>query len=128
MTAVARLRGAVRESAPRLIVHDNGGVLSIAAFFVVMVVVFSLITDTFLTEANLLNILRQIAPLMIVAVAMTFVITTARDRPLGRLGSGARQCAGGDFAAGRALLAAGGRADARRRGRHRSRSGLLHRL
>jgi simple sugar transport system permease protein len=61
----------------RLIVHDNGGVLSIAAFFVVMAITFSLITDTFLTETNLLNILRQIAPLMIVAVAMTFVITTA---------------------------------------------------
>ena len=61
----------------RLLVHDSGGVVSIAVFFVVMVVVFSLITDTFLTQANLLNILRQIAPLMIVAVAMTFVITTA---------------------------------------------------
>ena len=61
----------------RLIIHDNGGVLSIAAFFVVMTVTFSLITDTFLTQTNLLNILRQIAPLMIVAVAMTFVITTA---------------------------------------------------
>jgi simple sugar transport system permease protein len=61
----------------QLMIHDNGGVFSIAAFFVVMVIVFSLITDTFLTEANLLNILRQIAPLMIVAVAMTFVITTA---------------------------------------------------
>jgi simple sugar transport system permease protein len=61
----------------RLIVHDNGGVLSIAAFFVVMTLTFSLITDTFLTQANLLNILRQSAPLMIVAVAMTFVITTA---------------------------------------------------
>ena len=58
-------------------IHDNGGLFSIAAFFVVMVIVFSLITDTFLTQANLLNILRQIAPLMIVAVAMTFVITTA---------------------------------------------------
>jgi simple sugar transport system permease protein len=66
----------LRERA-RLIAHDNGGVFSIAAFFVVMVIVFSLITDTFMTEANLLNILRQIAPLMIVAVAMTFVITTA---------------------------------------------------
>ena len=42
-----------------------------------MAVTFSLITDTFLTETNLLNILRQTAPLMIVAVAMTFVITTA---------------------------------------------------
>jgi len=61
----------------RILVHDSGGVVSIAVFFAVMVVVFSLITDTFLTEANLLNILRQIAPLMIVAVAMTFVITTA---------------------------------------------------
>ncbi len=75
MTAAAVPAG-LRERA-RLIVHDNGGVLSIAAFFVVMAVTFSLITHTFLTEVNLLNILRQIAPLMIVAVAMTFVITTA---------------------------------------------------
>src|SRR6516225_5433626 len=68
----ASLRGRLQ-----LMIHDNGGVFSIAAFFVGMVIVFSLITDTFLTEANLLNILRQIAPLMIVAVAMTLVITTA---------------------------------------------------
>jgi len=61
----------------RRLVHDSGGVASIAVFFIVMVAVFSLVTDTFLTEVNLLNILRQIAPLMIVAVAMTFVITTA---------------------------------------------------
>jgi simple sugar transport system permease protein len=75
LTAVAT-PAALRDRA-RLIIHDNGGVLSIAAFFVVMTVTFSLITDTFLTQTNLLNILRQIAPLMIVAVAMTFVITTA---------------------------------------------------
>ena len=75
MTAITA-HAALRDRA-RLIAHDSGGVLSIAAFFVVMTVTFSLITDTFLTEANLLNILRQIAPLMIVAVAMTFVITTA---------------------------------------------------
>ena len=75
MTAIA-IPAALRDRA-RVIVHDNGGVLSIAAFFVVMTVTFSLITDTFLTQTNLLNILRQIAPLMIVAVAMTFVITTA---------------------------------------------------
>ncbi len=61
----------------RLVVRNSGGVVSIAVFFVVMVLVFSLITDTFLTQANILNILRQIAPLMIVAVAMAFVITTA---------------------------------------------------
>ncbi len=61
----------------RLAVHDSGGVASIAVFFAAMVVVFSLLTSTFLTEANILNILRQIAPLLIVAVAMTFVITTS---------------------------------------------------
>ena len=61
----------------RLLIRDNGGVASIAVFFAAMVVVFSLLTSTFLTEANILNILRQIAPLLIVAVAMTFVITTS---------------------------------------------------
>ena len=75
MTAIAA-PVALRDRA-RLIVHDNGGVLSIALFFIAMTVTFSLITDTFLTQTNFLNILRQIAPLMIVAVAMTFVITTA---------------------------------------------------
>ena len=34
------------------------------------------ITDAFLTAPNLLNIVRQSAPLLIVAAAMTFVITT----------------------------------------------------
>jgi simple sugar transport system permease protein len=61
----------------RQFVHDNDGVISIAVFFAIVAVLFSFMTDTFLTETNLLNILRQIAPLMIVAVAMTFVITTA---------------------------------------------------
>ena len=75
MTATAT-PNAMRDRA-RLIIHDNGGVVSIAVFFVLMAVTFSLITDTFLTQTNLLNILRQTAPLMIVAVAMTFVITTA---------------------------------------------------
>lgn len=51
-------------------------VLSIAAFFAVVVAFFALTTDAFLSEANLLNLLRQSAPLLIVAVAMTFVITT----------------------------------------------------
>jgi simple sugar transport system permease protein len=61
----------------RSFIQDNGGVASIAVFFAVVVVLFSVITTTFLSEGNLLNILRQVAPLMIVAVAMTFVITTA---------------------------------------------------
>ena len=57
-------------------VRENGAVASIALFLIVVAVVFSLVTDTFLSQPNFLNILRQIAPLMIVAVAMTFVITT----------------------------------------------------
>jgi simple sugar transport system permease protein len=58
-------------------IRDSGGVASIALFFALVVVLFSVVTDSFLTQPNLLNILRQIAPLVIVAVAMTFVITTA---------------------------------------------------
>ncbi|MBP1857876.1 ABC transporter permease [Rhizobium herbae] len=54
----------------------NGSVVSIALFFLVVCVVFSLVTNAFLTAPNLLNIVRQSAPLLIVAAAMTFVITT----------------------------------------------------
>ena len=55
---------------------ENAQVLSIAFFFVVCVVFFSATTDTFLTAGNLLNIVRQAAPILVVAVAMTFVIIT----------------------------------------------------
>jgi simple sugar transport system permease protein len=51
-------------------------VLSIAAFFVACCVFFGLTTDAFLSTGNLLNLVRQAAPMLIVAVAMTFVITT----------------------------------------------------
>lgn len=51
-------------------------VLSIAAFFVLVCAVFGLATESFLTKVNLLNLLRQSAPILIVATAMTFVITT----------------------------------------------------
>jgi simple sugar transport system permease protein len=51
-------------------------VLSIAAFFLATCLLFSLLADAFLSQQNLLNLLRQSAPLLIVAVAMTFVITT----------------------------------------------------
>lgn len=56
---------------------EKAQVLSIAFFFVVCVAFFSITTDVFLTPGNLLNILRQAAPILIVAVAMTFVIITA---------------------------------------------------
>lgn len=56
---------------------ENAQVLSIAFFFAVCVIFFSLSTEVFLSTGNLLNILRQAAPILIVAVAMTFVIITA---------------------------------------------------
>lgn len=60
--------------------HDflvaHAPVLSIAAFFVLVCLFFALATDAFLSQVNLLNLMRQSAPMLIVAVAMTFVITT----------------------------------------------------
>ncbi|TDL78278.1 ABC transporter permease [Palleronia sediminis] len=56
---------------------EHAQTLSIAAFFALCVIFFSLSTEVFLTSGNLLNILRQAAPILIVATAMTFVILTA---------------------------------------------------
>jgi ribose transport system permease protein len=52
------------------------GVLSISVVFAVLFLVFSVQADAFLTTSNLVNVLRQVAPTVIVAMAMTFVITT----------------------------------------------------
>ncbi|WP_047458940.1 ABC transporter permease [Rhizobium rhizogenes] len=57
-------------------VMSNGSIISIALFFLVVCVFFSIYTSAFLTAPNLLNVVRQSAPLLIVAAAMTFVITT----------------------------------------------------
>lgn len=54
------------------------GVLSISVVFVVLFTVFSLQADAFLSVNNIVNVLRQIAPTVIVAMAMTFVITTGQ--------------------------------------------------
>ena len=54
----------------------QGGVASIALFFAAVCVLFALTTSAFMTAPNLLNVLRQSAPLLIVAAAMTFVVTT----------------------------------------------------
>lgn len=55
---------------------EHAQVLSIAAFFVLCCVVFATASPVFLMPGNLLNLLRQLAPMLIVAVGMTFVITT----------------------------------------------------
>ncbi len=56
---------------------EHAQVLSIALFFTACVVFFSLTTTTFLTLPNILNVIRQAAPILIVATAMTLVIITA---------------------------------------------------
>jgi simple sugar transport system permease protein len=56
---------------------EHAQVLSIALFFAICLVFFSIVTDTFLSLTNVLNIIRQAAPILIVATAMTLVIITA---------------------------------------------------
>ena len=72
MTYTERAHG----SALHDIVAENAQLLSIAAFFVLCLVFFSVGTDTFLTAGNILNVLRQAAPVLVVAVAMALVIIT----------------------------------------------------
>src|SRR3984893_17044107 len=50
--------------------------LGLATVLLTLVVILSLFTPTFLTTGNILNVLRQAAPTLIVAVAMTLVITS----------------------------------------------------
>ena len=56
-------------------VGEHAQVLSIAMFFLLCMAIFGMAISTFLSAGNLLNILRQAAPILIVAVAMTMVIT-----------------------------------------------------
>lgn len=56
---------------------ENAQMLSILAFFIACLVFFSIGSANFPTVANILNILRQAAPILVVALAMTFVIVTA---------------------------------------------------
>src|SRR4029450_6550737 len=55
---------------------SHAQLLSIAGFFLIMVVIFSIASPVFLSTGNILNLIRQAAPILIVATAMTFVITT----------------------------------------------------
>lgn len=57
-------------------ISEHAQVLSIAVFFLACMTLFSIGSDTFLTLGNILNVLRQAAPILVVAIAMTFVIIT----------------------------------------------------
>ncbi len=58
------------------LIYENASVFSILLFFILMTLFFSISADSFLTQRNFLNLLRQSAPILIAATAMTFVITT----------------------------------------------------
>ena len=75
MSAIYSERG--EGSAVADFLTEHAQLLSISFFFTVCIIFFSMATDVFLSIGNLLNILRQAAPILIVAVAMTFVIITA---------------------------------------------------
>jgi simple sugar transport system permease protein len=70
--ASSRLSSAVRGD----FVSRHFSVISISIVFGLLFVFFSVQADAFLTSNNLVNVLRQVAPTVIVAMAMTFVITT----------------------------------------------------
>ena len=59
------------------LVAEHAQVLSIALFLALCCALFGAMTSTFLTSGNILNVIRQAAPVLVVAVAMTLVITTA---------------------------------------------------
>jgi|TARA_B110000438_G_scaffold57278_1_gene57349 simple sugar transport system permease protein len=56
--------------------EENASVFSILSFFIFMTLFFAISADSFFTQRNFLNLLRQSAPILIAATAMTFVITT----------------------------------------------------
>lgn len=56
--------------------EQKGFQLGLALVLLALVIILSLFTPTFLTTGNILNVLRQSAPTLIVGVAMTLVITS----------------------------------------------------
>lgn len=69
--------GASRRERIASLMYRNAQILSVFAMLATLIVAFSATTDSFLTTGNMLNLLRQYAPTLILAVAMTFVITSS---------------------------------------------------
>ncbi|HTK10520.1 MAG TPA: ABC transporter permease [Ktedonobacteraceae bacterium] len=57
--------------------QQNLPALSITGVLIILVIIFSTTTSTFLLPGNLMNILEQVTSTLVVGVAMTFVITTS---------------------------------------------------
>lgn len=66
-----------RDSRVRAHLGSHAGTVAIAGFLVALMVTFFIASPDFLTTNNMLNMLRQTAPTLVAAVAMTFVITSA---------------------------------------------------
>ncbi|MCM3568971.1 ABC transporter permease [Neobacillus mesonae] len=56
---------------------EHKQVLSIFLIFLIISAYFGMSTNSFFTSSNFMNLIQQLAPNLIVVVAMTFVITTA---------------------------------------------------
>lgn len=56
----------------------NIATVSMVGVAILVAAFFGFVTDTFFSTGNVLNVLRQLAPTLVVAVAMTFVITTGQ--------------------------------------------------
>ena len=54
-----------------------GQVLSVFAALIVMIIVFALINPLFFSATNITNLLRQVAPILIIGVGQSFVLITA---------------------------------------------------
>ncbi len=67
----------VRTSHLRAWAMSNILTLAVGAVLLALLVFFSATADRFMSMPNVLNMLRQIAPTLVVAVTMTFVITTS---------------------------------------------------
>lgn len=84
MTAAESAAPPVSEGAPstrepwREVARRNIATLSMVAVTFAVALFFAVATDAFFTLNNILNVLRQLAPLLVVSVAMTFVITTGQ--------------------------------------------------
>lgn len=68
----------VKVHPPSFFERANKSTLLMAAVTLVVIVVFSVASPAFLSFANVANLATQIAPILIIGVAMTFVITSGQ--------------------------------------------------
>lgn len=66
----------IKENSIRRFLRENSQTISIFGVLIIISILFSLFTNSFFTVSNITNVLVQIAPSIIVAVVMTYVITT----------------------------------------------------